>query len=135
MNNSGPMPKNAAKKINSQKTAIMLIPCFINPIYISPAPGIREKQKVKKLLFFLVISLPPDFFPILFHPVPYGTIHCLYHIKNLKFLCFFDLMCGKYLSSLPGCPPPASAASVPSSIHGLSQAAAPGHLPSASIKI
>ena len=33
----------------------MLTPCFRNPRYISPAPGIREQQKVKNLLFFLVI--------------------------------------------------------------------------------
>ena len=37
-----------------QNNNITANPFFIMPRYISPAPGIKAKQKVKKLFFFMV---------------------------------------------------------------------------------
>lgn len=54
-NISGPSPNQLDKNMVRKKRAIKLLPRLIKPIYIWPAPGSREKQKVKKLLFFLII--------------------------------------------------------------------------------
>lgn len=54
-NIKGPSPSQLDKKMVKKKYAIKLLPRFIKPIYIWPAPGSREKQKVKKLLFFLIM--------------------------------------------------------------------------------
>jgi hypothetical protein len=42
--------------ISRKKDDIRLIPLFIKPIYICPAPGNNENQKVKNALFFLIIK-------------------------------------------------------------------------------
>lgn len=40
-----------------QNSSIMLSPCFLNPMYISPAPGIREKINTQKPCFCFFINL------------------------------------------------------------------------------
>ena len=56
---SGPIFRVAATAMVAKNNHIILTPCFINPIYISPAPGRSEKINVHPLLFFLIIIYPP----------------------------------------------------------------------------
>ena len=54
---SHPRPVMEASAIAPQNSSIILIPCFLNPIYISPAPGIREKINTQKPCFCFFIYL------------------------------------------------------------------------------
>src|SRR5699024_1177638 len=64
-----------------QKSSMMLMPCFRNPIYISPAPGISDAINTKKPCFCFVISIllllicywgsPPDSLQFYQNPAKY----------------------------------------------------------------
>ena len=54
---SHPRPVMEASAIAPQNSSIILIPCFLNPMYISPAPGIREKINTQKPCFCFFIYL------------------------------------------------------------------------------
>ena len=54
---SHPRPVMDASAIDPQNSSIMLSPCFLNPMYISPAPGIREKINTQKPCFCFFINL------------------------------------------------------------------------------
>ena len=54
-----PSENDAAAKIIKKNNAIMLTPIFKNPMYSSPAPGIRENRNLQSAFFLLVIFWPP----------------------------------------------------------------------------
>ena len=56
-NTSQSIPVHAPMAKTPQNKNIILIPCFLNPMYISPAPGIREKIKSQNPRFCFCILL------------------------------------------------------------------------------